>query len=471
MWDNVLVYRLTRDRVELQNIDALTTLVFSGLVTEVLQSSMLQEQLCELRLTRALERNDRTRTEPELANLFRSLRGLQQLKDLELLHFSGEAMPALLEFLQEQDTLTSFQLSTPSGDSFVYAGLALALSNIPTLREVELSVAACTNMETLLHSSYSLQSLAIRDGNNQYISVDKLCTSIALALHNNRTLQYFNLEKSIGPTGVLAICDMLKVNTSLKKLDLSFTCGPSDIDPLLQAIASAVKVNTTLTELFISCESSTSPSNVGKDDILDMLLHNYTLKHFRILEDDAELDAQKDFYLKLNRIGRGKLLQRAEDGSKQQWVDMLIQQKDDLDCLFYFLSANPSLCATTPPSIVHYSGIQYLQLDQKKYPAFETKKPRQFLQSKPSQTTTTGIQGLSDTLDHLQQQYENLDRRNCDLNRRNFKLKQQLDQAQNQMREAQEQMTVLQQLANRAIGMKESNKTSPDSNPCKRSRT
>jgi hypothetical protein len=29
----------------------------------------------------------------------------------------------------------------------------------------------------------------------------------------------------------------------------------------------------------------------------------------------------------------------------------------------------------------------------------------------------------------------------------------------------------LQQLANRAIGMKESNKTSPDSNPCKRSRT
>jgi hypothetical protein len=384
-------------------------------------------------------------------------------------------MPVLLEFLQEHDTLTSFQLSTPSADhSFAYEDLALALSNIPTLREVEVSFAASTNIETLLHSSYSLQSLAIRDGNNEYITVDKLCTSIALALHNHRTLQYFNLEKSIGPTGVLAICDMLKVNKSLKRLDFSFTCGPSDIDidPLLQAIASALKVNTTLTELCLTCESSVSPSNKGKDAILDMLLHNYALKNFRSLEDDAELNAQTDFYLKLNRIGRGNLLQRAEDGSKQQWVDMLIQQKDDLDCLFYFLSANPSLCATAPPSIVHSSGMQNLQLDQNKYPAFETTTLRQLLQSKSSQTTTTDIPGLSDTLEHLQQQYEDLDRRNCDVNRRNFKLKQQLDQAQNQMRQAQEQMTMLQQLANRAIDLARANKTSsPDNKSGKRSRT
>jgi hypothetical protein len=477
MWDNVLVYRLTRDRVELQNIDALTTLVFSGLITEVLQSSMLQEQLCELRIARALERSHRTRTEPELAQLFRSLKGLRQLKDLELLQFSGEAMPTLLEFLQQQNTLTSFQLSTPPGDnSFDYAGLALALSNIPTLREVEVSVAASTQMETLLHSSYSLQSLAIRDGNNEYVSVDKLCSSIALALHNNRTLQYFNFEKSMGPTGVLAICSMLKVNRSLKKLDLSFTCAPSDMDPLLQAIASALKVNTTMTDLFLSCESSTPPSKKGKDAILDMLLHNYSLQHFRILEDDAELDAQKDFYLKLNSIGRGKLLQRAEDSSKQQWVDMLVQQKDDLDCLFYFLSANPSLCATTLPSIVPSSGMnKKLQLDQKTYPAFQATKLRQFLQSKPSPTTTTttNMQGLPDTLDHLQQQYENLDRRNCDLNRRNFELKQQLDQAQNQMRQAQDQMTILQQLANRAIDLAQNNNnqtSAPDGKPGKRSR-
>jgi hypothetical protein len=67
-------------------------------------------------------------------------------------------------------------------------------------------------------------------------------------------------------------------------IDHSFTCGPSDIYPLLQAVVSALKVkNTTLTSLLLSCESSTPLSSKGKDAILDMLLHNYTLNIFEAL--------------------------------------------------------------------------------------------------------------------------------------------------------------------------------------------
>ena len=48
------------------------------------------------------------------------------------------------------------------------------------------------------------------------------------------------------------------------------------------------------------------------------------------------------FCLKLNQAGRKELLEPNE-ASRNQWVETLVANVDDLDVLFYFLSMNPSL--------------------------------------------------------------------------------------------------------------------------------
>ena len=47
--------------------------------------------------------------------------------------------------------------------------------------------------------------------------------------------------------------------------------------------------------------------------------------------------------MRLNEVGRGKLL-RNGNATREAWVDILIACTDDLDCLFYFLKTNPSIC-------------------------------------------------------------------------------------------------------------------------------
>jgi hypothetical protein len=52
-----------------------------------------------------------------------------------------------------------------------------------------------------------------------------------------------------------------------------------------------------------------------------------------------------EYYMHLNEVGRGSLL-RSERGfaNRAEWVEMLISVINDLDCLFYFISMNPTLC-------------------------------------------------------------------------------------------------------------------------------
>ncbi|CAB9513883.1 expressed unknown protein [Seminavis robusta] len=54
-----------------------------------------------------------------------------------------------------------------------------------------------------------------------------------------------------------------------------------------------------------------------------------------------------EFLLKLNRLGRGKVQGQSATMSKEEWIQQLAACGNDLDCLFYFLSLDPSLCNTT----------------------------------------------------------------------------------------------------------------------------
>ena len=69
-----------------------------------------------------------------------------------------------------------------------------------------------------------------------------------------------------------------------------------------------------------------------------------------VWENDTHLtpphdaDEQIRFYQKLNLLGRTKLLKTdANRTSIEEWIGRLQRSRQDLSCLFYFLSASPSL--------------------------------------------------------------------------------------------------------------------------------
>jgi hypothetical protein len=74
---------------------------------------------------------------------------------------------------------------------------------------------------------------------------------------------------------------------------------------------------------------------------------NFQLESFVLFpEDDENAEQQKNLYLKLNAGGRKRLFEQEPTAaaSKSDWVDVITNTRDDLDCVFYYLSINPSLC-------------------------------------------------------------------------------------------------------------------------------
>jgi len=137
---------------------------------------------------------------------------------------------------------------------------------------------------------------------------------------------------------------MLGVNQSLKHVDLScchiskwksapwppFLQALSTDDPfkeaaplVTRAFADALKENMALKALVLDwnhqvCRNSTS---------------------FHAVQEI-------EFYLDLNKAGRGAVLSRKNPTTtRQDWVDALIENSSNrLDVLFYFIRANPSIC-------------------------------------------------------------------------------------------------------------------------------
>lgn len=87
--------------------------------------------------------------------------------------------------------------------------------------------------------------------------------------------------------------------------------------------------------------------------LVDLLRHNRVLEQltlnikFRSRPDNCSWpDPTIDFYLKLNRAGRNKLLGGA---TRIDWINAINANSDDVSMSFYLLSNQPQLCAVAPP--------------------------------------------------------------------------------------------------------------------------
>ena len=111
-----------------------------------------------------------------------------------------------------------------------------------------------------------------------------------------------------------------------------------------------MSVKTLTIEYRHSSNSSIDPTILA--EFGDLLDNNYSLENITFLSNATpgiQVDPLVSMYLRLNKMGRGVLLKGGQS-KRQQWVEMILESRDYLDGIFYFLSMNPLLCDASQPS-------------------------------------------------------------------------------------------------------------------------
>lgn len=150
----------------------------------------------------------------------------------------------------------------------------------------------------------------------------------------------------------LPVIEALGENTTLHSVSLQ--AHPNRYDTTskggvslkcLRTLANAIASNKTLKSISIDrCQEDVDISNDVQQDFAHALKYNFNLTKLEINITSFRklVIPEAEFYLKCNRVGRGALLQGegCYDGTKV--ADFLIQNRGDLDVVFYMLSEMPA---------------------------------------------------------------------------------------------------------------------------------
>jgi hypothetical protein len=208
------------------------------------------------------------------------------------------------------------------------------------LRDVPIYLALRDGLEKNL----TLEMLHIRTEDK---SVSVLVSTLLPFLRVNKTLKVLQISCKHGnsPTtsqvasSCLAIVAFARENSSLETLEI---CSRGCIAPgTYIAALESVKMNITLKKLCLS-PILASFDDGEMDHVVLLVKKNYSLA---VLDEGvAELDKTGELgsFLRLNEAGRRYLIDDA--GSIAKGVEVLIEVRDDLACLFYHLLENPMLC-------------------------------------------------------------------------------------------------------------------------------
>ena len=238
--------------------------------------------------------------------------------------------------------VVSLQLSG-ARDQAPFSGEVLAkLFQSPTVTELYLSRLGLghEHFGVVAEELVQVVNLRILDlfGNN--ISNEDIVL-IANGLQKNVGLETLVLpcsDDDLSLESAVAISKALQVNTTLVNLNLPR--GVLGDDGLLH-IAEGLSVNKTLRK--IEVDVSKDLGDKGRAAFLGMLEQNYKLERLVVGNAEKSIKEKVEYYMRLNGAGRGSLISKGT-ANRAEWVEMLISCSDDLDCLFYFTSMNPTLC-------------------------------------------------------------------------------------------------------------------------------
>jgi hypothetical protein len=173
------------------------------------------------------------------------------------------------------------------------------------------SVASWRRTIPFIRHNATLKSLTVSFNGKAHPHVPTLCFDTVAMMKGNTTLEYLHIKSDgIGPDAYFAALKSLQPSSALKTLRLSPGLASMGEEEMNQVV-SLVKKNYSLAVLD---EGASAQDKTGELCIL----------------------------LRLNRAGRRYLIKDAASIAK--CVEVLIGVSDDLGCLFYHLSENPTLC-------------------------------------------------------------------------------------------------------------------------------
>jgi hypothetical protein len=137
--------------------------------------------------------------------------------------------------------------------------------------------------------------------------------------------------------------DAVKTSPKLRKLHIPHISeGSAEAATLLDdAIFDCLRSDSQLEELTVS--GNLSPRALA--GLVDAINHNYTLKRLKLRSIPQHRSCQKAINIITRLNAAGRQYTKIDPGNKIAGVDVLISVSDTLDCLFYHLVENPSLCA------------------------------------------------------------------------------------------------------------------------------
>jgi hypothetical protein len=184
---------------------------------------------------------------------------------------------------------------------------------------------------------------AIRGSNLQVLDLNsnRLTATFAQVMAESLQMKSLRLQfldvshNPLGDNGGVALACGLYDNRELEQLNLF--CNQIS-DRTCAALAAALKGNRSLKA--INLYNNEKIGKKGAQYLIDNLEHdNFVLERLELKGQPSELD----FFLKLNReFRRGELLK--ESTTEEQYLGGMSKADEDLNSLFYFLKAKPSLC-------------------------------------------------------------------------------------------------------------------------------
>lgn len=318
--------------------------------------------------TLSLKRLQLARFLPEVLFSLQNNRTLKSLS-LEGYQMDRDCGFALAQLLQINQTLQDVHVGYNTLPDDCGVAIANALTNNRAIQVFDFSA---NNLER--KSSFAFRDLLMSNTSSLvYLNLasnrlqDDGCIVLALALRSNEILKSLVLSQTqMTDVSCVTLSTALEMNSCLERLDLS---GNSIFDHGGVALGQTLKINTSLKSLnlaanhlgdigVITIAMSLQTSNSTLEELNLASNHNAGVPSFEALETMIEHNIVLDAlwtptviptkstipsFLKLNQLGRRRLLQEMENA--KLWIDVITKCVDDIHGLHYLVRANPALCS------------------------------------------------------------------------------------------------------------------------------
>lgn len=189
---------------------------------------------------------------------------------------------------------------------------------------------------------------------NLYINNHSKLAAIACTIfhHNNALPPIANFSTEWGQVDMQQVGEILKHSTSLVSLELGTEGNAREDEENFLPLVEALEKNVSLRKL----EINGMVSAVCLETMTKKLeTKNFTITRLREIiwrrtypdrsKRELQCLARISLFEKLNRQGRAQVFRKKSgEVTREDWIWRLHRSRNDLDCLFYYLSMNPSLC-------------------------------------------------------------------------------------------------------------------------------